>query len=38
MPVGASFIEDVPVVGYMYLVFTHMAGKSYHLSGTRDAL
>ena len=26
MPLGASFFEDVPLVGFMYLVFTRMPG------------
>ena len=26
MPLGASFFEDVPLVEFMYLVFTHMPG------------
>ena len=25
---GASFFEDVPLVKFMYLVFTHMPGES----------
>ena len=26
MPLGASFFEDVPLVGFMYLIFTCMPG------------
>ena len=26
MPLGASFFEDVPLVEFMYLVFTRMPG------------
>ena len=26
---GVSFLEDVPLVEFMYLVFTRMPGKSY---------
>ena len=26
---GASFVEDVPLVEFMYLVFTHMPDESY---------
>ena len=29
MLVGASFFEDVPLVEFVYLVFTHMPGESY---------
>ena len=27
MPLGASFFEDVPLVGFIYLVFTRMPGR-----------
>ena len=27
---GASFLEDVPLVEFIYLVFTHMPGESYY--------
>ena len=27
---GASFFEDIPLVEFMYLVFTRMPGESYH--------
>ena len=29
MPLGASILEDVPLVEFMYLVFTRMPGESY---------
>ena len=29
MPLGASFLGDVPLVEYMYLVFTRMPGERY---------
>ena len=27
MPPGASFFEDVPLVEFLYPVFTHMPGR-----------
>ena len=27
MPLGASFFEDVPLVEFMYLVFSRMPGE-----------
>ena len=27
MPLGASFLEDVPLVEFIYLVFTRMPGR-----------
>ena len=26
MPLAASFFEDIPLVEFVYLVFTHMSG------------
>ena len=29
MPLGGLLFQDVPLMEFMYLVFTHMSGESY---------